>query len=109
MGVDNRRSTRFRCRVPVEICAGGTRCNGHVLDLSESGMRIATDEVLNVWRGDAVEIRGEEFGLLQATARWRAPRMLGVELQESTNTLAKVTSYFKNYGRDMTPTSPLKL
>lgn len=95
MTQDKRRKKRQRCKIRVDIWAGGRHTTGYVIDLSETGLRLTTDQVLDIWRGDPVELRSFELGFMQGIARWRTPRMLGVELESSTNTLAKFEAYHK--------------
>lgn len=93
MTKDKRRKVRERCKIRVDIWAGGKHTAGYVLDISETGLRLTTDDVLDIWRGDPVELRSLELGFMQGIARWRTPRMIGVELESSTNTLAKFAAY----------------
>ena len=95
MGNDNRRKPRYRVRFRVAINTPRGRTEGYVLDLSETGMRLQTDQVLDVWIGEEVSIEALEFGMISGKARWRAPGRLGVRFEESTNTSAKVQALQK--------------
>lgn len=92
---DGRRKPRYRCRIRVAITTRRGRSEGCVLDVSEGGMRLQTDRVIDVWTGDEVEISCPELGLITGTARWRSPGQLGIRFDNSTNMQAKVQALQK--------------
>ncbi|MDN2578725.1 PilZ domain-containing protein [Aquibium sp. ELW1220] len=98
MIVDRRGLTRFRCRIRVQIRVRNNLYQGYALDISEEGMRISTDTVVDIWTGDDVEVESEELGMIIGRTLWREPGEFGIKFEESTNTAAKVNHIRKYFG-----------
>lgn len=97
MSGDKRRAQRHRCRVPAKIRMGGKEYDGHIVDLSQTGARMISDHLKEIWIGDRVEIFSEQLGWTSGSVRWRQPGSFGVRLDESSNTRAKFEAFRKNF------------
>jgi len=97
MSAEKRRKPRHRVNINVEIRTDKWACNARVIDLSETGMCIATDRVADIWAGQDIEIRCEELGYLKGRARWRRSGKIGIEFDASTDTKAKIDAYQKYF------------
>ena len=97
MSEDKRRVPRHRCRVPAQIRFGGKNYDGHIVDLSETGVRLVTDQLRDVWTGDRVEVFSADLGWMSGSVRWRRPGDFGLRLDESSNTRAKFQAFRKNF------------
>ena len=97
MSADKRRKPRHRVNMNVEIRTEKWACRARVIDLSETGMCIATDRVADIWAGQAVEISCDELGFLTGTTRWRRGGRIGIEFAASTDTKAKIDAYQKYF------------
>ena len=97
MSGDNRRAPRHHCRFPAQIRIGGKNYEGHIVDLSEAGVRVLADQLTDVWTGDRVEVFCDELGWMTGSVRWRRPGAFGLRLDQSSNTRAKFEAFRKNF------------
>lgn len=81
----------------VRICAGERCVEGHVLDISASGLRVQTDSIVNIWPGADVEVQTYELGLVKGKVAWRTPDRLGVKLQLSADMQHQLEGFAKFY------------
>ncbi|MGJ8570874.1 MAG: PilZ domain-containing protein [Hoeflea sp.] len=97
----NERPTRIDPRDPTELratitCMGRTT-QATVIDMSQGGMCIYLRSHIPISPGEEITIKTEEMGYLTGTVRWfRRPR-LGIQLDMSSNTSAKVESFYKKH------------
>jgi hypothetical protein len=96
---DKRKQSRARCRLAAEIHVRDRCISGHIVDLSPGGLCLSVSQYAEIGTGDYVDIRCEEIGLLQGVTRWRSINKVGVALNPSTNTSAKLSSYFSRRRR----------
>ncbi|MEM5492207.1 PilZ domain-containing protein [Hoeflea sp. AS16] len=90
-----RAQPRDKTRMHAHIDCKGNETRGSVLDLSKLGAGLYLSQDIPVAFGDEIHFKTEEMGHLTGTVRWsRSPRV-GVALLESSNTEAKVESYYK--------------
>ena len=87
--------TKTRMRATIGCMSGETR--GSVMDLSEQGMKLYMSNDLRAEPGYRVTVVTEEMGLLTGVVRWIKPPYLGIELNLSSNTRAKVESFYKYF------------
>ncbi|WP_340161296.1 PilZ domain-containing protein [uncultured Hoeflea sp.] len=90
-----RAQPRNKTRMRAKIDCKGNETPGSVLDLSRLGAGLYLSRDIPVAFGDEIHFKTEEMGHLTGTVRWsRSPRV-GVSLVLSSNTEAKVESYYK--------------
>jgi len=98
MGMKNfvgRAQPRDKTRMRATIDCKGKETLGSVLDLSKLGAGLYLSKDIPISFGDEIHFRTNEMGHLSGTVRWfRSPRV-GVSLLLSSNTEAKVESYYK--------------
>lgn len=86
---------RDKTRMRAKIDCKGNETPGSVLDLSKLGAGLYLSKDIPIGPGDKVSFSTEEMGHLSGTVRWAQCPRVGVELLESSNTEAKVESYYK--------------
>jgi hypothetical protein len=97
MSGDKRRAPRHRCRIAAKIRIGGKEYDGHIVDISQAGIRVISEVLKEIWTSDRVEIFSADLGWMAGIVRWRRPGDFGVRLDESSNTRAKFEAFRKNF------------
>ena len=93
--IDPRDATELRATI---TCMGRTT-QAMVVDMSQGGMCIYLIHHIPISPDEEITIKTQEMGYITGTVRWfRRPR-LGVQLDMSSNTAAKVESFYKKYIR----------
>jgi hypothetical protein len=73
----------------------GRTTEATIIDISKSGMCIYLNSHIPIAPEEEITIKTAEMGYLTGTVRWfRRPR-LGAQLDMSSNTAAKVESFYK--------------
>lgn len=98
---DGRKTERIRCRIKGTIRFLHQRLDIHVIDISRSGMAVSLHGWLEAKPGSTVEVQTLEFGLIMGTVRWYRAGKMGIEVQQTTNTTAQITAYFKNFHKEV--------
>ncbi|MCY0095258.1 PilZ domain-containing protein [Hoeflea ulvae] len=98
-GIIRRATPRSKTRIRARIACRGHKTVGSVLDLSELGACLYLSFDIPVAFGNTITIDTPEMGHLSGTVRWTRESRVGVQLEHSSNTEAKVGSYFKQIGR----------
>jgi len=99
-----RAQPRDKTRMRAEIDCKGKGTKGSVLDLSKLGAGLYLSHDIPVNFGDEIHFRTEEMGHLTGTVRWARRPRVGVALLSSSNTEAKIESYYKML-REAKPTA----
>jgi hypothetical protein len=97
MSEDKRRVPRHRCRVAAQIRFGGKNYDGHIVDLSEAGVQLVSDQLREIWTGDRAEVFSADLGWMSGRVQWRRPGAFGLRLDESSNTRAKFEAFRRNF------------
>lgn len=90
-----RAQPRDKTRMRANIDCKGQETRGSVLDLSKLGAGLYLSRDIPVAFGDEIHFKTEEMGHLTGTVRWSCSPRVGVALLASSNTEAKVESYYK--------------
>ena len=91
--IDPRNATELHATI---TCMGRTT-SATIIDISKNGMCIYLNHHIPVSPEEEIVIKTAEMGFLTGTVRWfRRPR-LGVKLEMSSNTAAKLESFYKKY------------
>lgn len=94
-GKDLREDERSSCKIKATIRYQGREARAAVLDLSEAGARVYVGADIGVGVGQQIAIETEQLGHLTGTVTWLKAPYAGVRLSPSSNTSAKVFSYFR--------------
>lgn len=94
-GKDIREDERTSCRIKATIRYQGREARATVLDLTEAGARVYLGADIGVRIGQDISIATEELGYLTGVVTWLKAPYAGVRLSPSSNTSAKVFSYFR--------------
>jgi len=94
-GFVGRAARRDKTRMRAMIDCKGHKTSGSVLDLSKLGVCLYLSADIPVAFGNTITLDTAEMGFLSGTVRWAHQSRVGVQLETSSNTEAKVDSYFK--------------
>lgn len=95
LGMKTRGAERSKTRIYGTVRYYNQTVEGRVVDLSATGMALELRGPFNAANGSRVRIESDDLGFLEGTVVWTRGSRLGIKLQLSTNSLAKVSSYFR--------------
>lgn len=98
---DGRRSQRLRCHIRGTLEFIGQRLDVRILDISHSGMALQLEGWIEAKRGAMVCVRCAELGRIDCTVRWYRAGKMGLEFDQSTNAVAQITAYFRNFHQSL--------
>jgi len=93
--ISKRKSQRSRCRLRADVIYQERAFRGSVLDLSETGMRLYVNNDIEIPPGRSIDVKSQELGHLTGTVRWHRFPEMGIQLDLSSNTVAKISSFFR--------------
>lgn len=97
MDQTNERAARDRTRMFARVTCRQKEARASVLDLNDGGMCVYLAADIEAMPGREVSVFTEEMGVLDGTVRWaRGPR-IGIQLNLSSNSHAKVESFYKYF------------
>lgn len=90
-----RAAKRTACKIRATAHCRGRSSPAALLDLSPHGLRIYLRSDIDCGPGSQVTVETEELGPLSGEVRWMRFPYMGISLAQSSNTAAKIASYFK--------------
>jgi hypothetical protein len=93
--VSSRDTTRTRVKLTGKVTCRMETTSGTVVDLSDEGMSFQLSYDIKATPGQEVEIDSTELGRMTGTVMWARGDKIGVRLKTSSNTAAKIASYYK--------------
>lgn len=100
---DLRKAQRSRCRIDSKVHYINQQIDARVVDVTRYGVALELHGRLHAGSGSKVQIQNDSFGLIEGTVRWCRNGRLGVQFRPSSNTLAQMSSYFRNFHRYVRP------
>jgi hypothetical protein len=97
---DSRRAERIRCHIRASLVFSSQRFDARILDISRTGMAIHLEGWIDAKRGSTVTLSCPELGHVECTVRWYRAGKMGLEFEQSSNMVARITAYFRNFHRD---------
>lgn len=97
---DGRRTQRIRCHIRGSLTFLGQTLDVRVIDISRTGMALKLEGWIEAKRGSIIHVRSQELGHIECTVRWYRAGKMGVEFEHTSNTVAQITAYFRNFHRD---------
>ncbi len=94
---EHRRAERHRSSINVAVMYQGRRVEGRLFDISRTGLCIQMKEAFFASAGAVITVKSEELGALECIIRWRKDSRVGAVFGMSSNTIAKVDHYFRDY------------
>ncbi len=88
-------STRMQTKITGNVIWKTKSRNGVVVDLSEDGICFQFHSDIGLRTGDEVIIQSDELGFLNGVVRWTRGDRIGIKLQHSSNTVARIASYYR--------------
>lgn len=101
--VDGRKMPRTRCRIDSRVRYLNQEADARVLDVSRNGMSLELYTRLHAATGSHVTVQNQDIGLIEGTVRWCRNGRLGIQLKQSSNTLAQISSYFRHFHKEARP------
>lgn len=101
--MQNRGSKRSLTRIFGTVTHLNNSVNGRVVNLSATGMALDLASPLLAARGSRVRVESDDLGVIEGIVKWNRMNRLGIQLHNSSNTLAKVSSYFRFFHREVKP------
>lgn len=99
-----RGAARTKTRIYATVTYVQQSARARVIDLSETGIALELEEPISAAANSQVRIVSPELGHLTGIVVWNHGGRLGLRLSLSTNTLAQLSSYFRFFHQDITPT-----
>ncbi|SER45767.1 PilZ domain-containing protein [Rhizobium sp. NFR03] len=93
--MDMERGVRSRVKLAGRVTCRDKTSAGKVVDLSDAGMSLQLSYDIQATQGQAVIIETEELGRLNGMVQWARGDKIGVRLMTSSNTSAKIASFYK--------------
>lgn len=103
LNMETRRASRQRCRVDSKVKYLQQEANARMVDVSQTGLALELATPLHAAAGSIVQIQNDHLGLIEATVRWRKASRLGVEVINTSNTLAQMSAYFRHFHKEVRP------
>jgi len=100
LSADGRRTQRIRCHIRGTLEFMGQRLDVRILDISRTGMAIKLEGWIEAKRGATIAVRCTELGHIEGTVRWYRAGKMGLEFEQTSNSVAQITAYFRNFHRD---------
>lgn len=103
LNMETRRTPRQRCRVDSKVKYLQQEAAARMVDVSRTGLALELATPLHAATGSVVQIQNDHLGLIEATVRWRKASRLGVEVLNTSNTLAQMSAYFRHFHKEVRP------
>jgi hypothetical protein len=97
---DGRQTQRIRCRFKGTLDYLSQQIDIRVIDISRTGMALQLEGWIEAKRGSTVTVKTTELGLIEGTVRWYRAGKMGLELEQTSNTVAQISAYFRHFHRD---------
>ena len=94
---DGRKTDRVRCSIRGTIRFLHQKLDIRVIDISRSGMAISLLGWLDARPGSTVQVQTQELGMIEGTIRWYRAGKMGIKIEQTSNTVAQINAYFKNF------------
>lgn len=98
-----RDATRSPCRIDSKISYLNQVTDARVLNVSSSGIALEFQGRFNAGAGSNIRIENSDLGLIEGTVRWCRNGRIGVQIKQSTNSLAQISSYFRHFHKESRP------
>ncbi|TCD10956.1 PilZ domain-containing protein [Oricola cellulosilytica] len=92
-----RSSERHLARFGVLASTCRKRYRASVVDISTTGICIATETPNTLVNGESIQIACKALGYLDGTVRWSKLYRAGIEFNPSSNTAAKINAFLKYF------------
>lgn len=100
---NGRTAERRRCRINSAVRYMKQIADCRIIDISQTGLGLEVYTSFNAATGSKIVIENNDLGLLEGVVRWSRGGRLGVQFNHNSNSLAKITAYFRNYHQDVRP------
>lgn len=92
-----RKRQRERVRLYAGLKAAYDQARGELVDLSEVGMRLKLEKSVLVKVNEPVDIYIQHMGIMTGKVKWQRFKMVGLELDQSTNTYAQTLAAIRKF------------
>jgi hypothetical protein len=98
---DGRRTQRIRCRIRGTLKFQGQVIDVRIIDISRTGMALQLEGWVEAKRGATIQVCCAELGHMEGSVRWYRAGKMGIEFEQTTNTVAQINAYFRNFHRGL--------
>ena len=101
--IEGRKANRSRVRMKGRIRHLNQESEGRIYNVSRTGIGIELLGRLHVAMGSHVVVQTDDIGLIEGSVRWAYGGYLGVQIDQSSNSLAQMSAYFRNFHEEVRP------
>ncbi|MCM2475699.1 PilZ domain-containing protein [Rhizobium sp. CG5] len=101
--MDGRKVQRNRCRIDSTVKYLNQQAVGRVLNVSRTGIAVELSGRFHAATGSNIVIENDDIGLIEGTVRWRRDGRLGIQIKQTSNSLAQMSAYFRHFHREVRP------
>lgn len=99
-----RAAERTKTRIFATVTYVSQSVRARVIDLSATGIALELESPISASVNSQVSVDSEDLGHITGTVQWNHGGRIGLKLSLSSNTLAKLASYFRFFHQDIKPT-----
>ncbi|PYB71417.1 PilZ domain-containing protein [Rhizobium wuzhouense] len=97
---DGRRAQRIRCHIRATLQFLTQKLDCRIIDISRTGMAVQLHGWIEAKRGSTIILTCPELGHVECSVRWYRAGKMGLEFEQTSNMVAQITAYFRNFHRD---------
>lgn len=99
-----RAAERTKTRIYATVTYVQQSARARVIDLSATGIALELETPINASVNSKVSVDSDDLGHITGMVQWNHGGRIGLKLSLSTNTLAKLSSYFRFFHQEIKPT-----
>jgi hypothetical protein len=98
-----RSADRSRVRVDSTVHYMKQIADCRIIDISRKGLAVELYTAFHAAAGSTIMIENDEIGALEGIVRWNRGGRLGIQFRQNSNSIAKVSAYFRNFHQEIKP------
>lgn len=103
LNIEGRSVDRSRVRMDSSVHYLNQIATCRIINISRKGLAVELYTAFHAAAGSTITINNDEIGLLEGIVRWNRGGRLGVQFRQNSNSIAKVTAYFRNFHQEVKP------
>ncbi len=101
--VEGRAASRSRVRMKGTVRHLNAQADGRIFNISRTGVGLQLSSRLTAAKGSHVVVEADDIGLIEGTVRWTYGEYIGIQIDQSSNSLAKLSAYFRHFHQEVRP------
>ncbi|WP_321381847.1 PilZ domain-containing protein [Rhizobium sp.] len=98
-----RSAERRNCRMNSAVRYMKQIADCRIINISHTGLGLELYTSFHAAAGSTIIVENDDLGLVEGIVRWSRGGRLGVQFRHNSNSIAKVTAYFRNFHQDVNP------